>query len=359
MAEYGSVDLPVAASEPALPQRTDRKKCSSALVYGTLLSLALAGVALKGTPGGGFHSKKKAQLSAASPGGAADSPPPRQFAAELPGQDDDKAHDDAVNASANGWVVHDIDLRAHEDVREFLRSQGINASTSEETMLDYVPRLEVRACGASDTRPRPSIQTQRKKWKHLFSSRHQPSKPWRPRLRLRAATTTTAAATLACEDATAQGPRRRRVRRDAGGERLRLVLPHEQRRVLRVGAACRRLPRRHDARGRRRRRAADNRDAHDRHRRQRDQHDAQQVQPLVRASSATPRDRPIAARSRRGGGCAASRSMLRSRRAPRAPSLAPPRAPRAPPSRSRVSRSFRLRAGSVRFSLAPPPHRDG
>ena len=62
MADYGSVEGPAAASETARPQH--RKKCPSALVYGTLLSLALAGVALKGTPGGGFHSKKAAQLAA-------------------------------------------------------------------------------------------------------------------------------------------------------------------------------------------------------------------------------------------------------------------------------------------------------
>ena len=148
MADYGSVD-PVVASNIARPQRTDRTKCPSALVYGTLLSLALAGVALKA-----------AQLSAASPSGAADSSsPPRQFAAALPGQDDDQAKPDddagAVNASASPWVVHDVNLRAHEDVREFLRSQGVNASAEHETILDYVPRLEVRCADSRNAGSTP------------------------------------------------------------------------------------------------------------------------------------------------------------------------------------------------------------
>ena len=63
-------------------------------------------------------------------------------AAALPGQGDDDAGL-VVNATS-GWLVRDIDLRRHASVRKFLRGQNITDETDENTLLEYVPRLQAR-----------------------------------------------------------------------------------------------------------------------------------------------------------------------------------------------------------------------
>ena len=44
----------------------------------------------------------------------------------------------------DGWFVKTIDLREHDAVKHFLRGEGINETTDEDTLLDFLPKLVVR-----------------------------------------------------------------------------------------------------------------------------------------------------------------------------------------------------------------------
>lgn len=248
---FGSRDDPSEAEvgRPAASPLSSRHPVARLLVVGLAL-LAVVGATTRGRSGG---APLPASLSAVSPS-VASIFPSRQFAAQLPGQDDDKASRVTANSSSP-WLVHDVNLRAHEGVREFLRSQGINESADEKILLDYVPRIEV------------STSTSFQYFHFEVTSLDQPSN----RDVITVQTLRYRPPSAPSRGAAAPGPRRRRVRRAAGCERLRLVLPHEQRwrrrRVDGGDAARRRLPHRHDAQGRGRLRAADHPHADDRHRR--------------------------------------------------------------------------------------------
>lgn len=130
MAEYGSVEVPAAASEPALPERTDRKKCPSALVYGTLLSLALAGVvALTGAPGAAarFASSSKPTTAAAA-----------LHEADANAPTTDRLHsavasaEAVVNGSAASAISIDVPMSAFlafPAVIDWLLKQGVDNAT--------------------------------------------------------------------------------------------------------------------------------------------------------------------------------------------------------------------------------------